>query len=39
VRERNLFGFPPPGHEYWNDQTLDDVGSRYPGMDMDPYRA
>jgi Phytanoyl-CoA dioxygenase (PhyH) len=37
VRERDLFGFPPPGHEYWNDQTLHDVGRRYPGMDMEPY--
>jgi hypothetical protein len=38
VRERDLFGFPPPGHEYWNDQTLHDVGLRYPGMDLDSYR-
>ncbi len=37
VRERDLFGFPPPGHEYWNDQTLHDVGRRYPGIDMEPY--
>ena len=37
VRERDLFGFPPPGHEYWNDQTRHDVGRRYPGMDMEPY--
>ena len=37
VRERDLFGFPPPGDEYWNDQTLHDVGRRYPGMDMEPY--
>lgn len=37
IRERDLFGFPPPGHEYWNDQTLRDVGLRYPEMDMDPY--
>ena len=38
VRERDLFGFPPPGHEYWNDQTLADVQARYPGLDMTPYR-
>lgn len=38
VRERDLFGFPPPGHAYWNDQTLADVRARYPGMDMAPYR-
>jgi len=38
VRERDLFGFPPPGHEYWNDQTVRDVGLRYPELDMEPYR-
>ena len=37
VRERDLFGFPPPGHEYWNEQTIRDVGLRYPDMDMSPY--
>jgi hypothetical protein len=38
VRERALFGFPPPGHDYWNEQTLADVARRYPGMDVEPYR-
>jgi len=38
VRERDLFGFPRPGDEYWNEQTLADVSLRYPGMDMSPYR-
>lgn len=38
VRERDLFGFPPPGSPYWNEQTLTDVAARYPGMDMTPYR-
>ena len=37
VRERDLFGFPKPGDEYWNSQTLRDVGRRYPKMDMSPY--
>jgi len=36
-RERDLFGWPPPGSEYWNEQTLADVAARYPGMDMSPY--
>ncbi len=36
-RARDLFGWPPPGSEYWNDQTLADVAARYPGMDMTPY--
>ncbi|MEM9566207.1 MAG: phytanoyl-CoA dioxygenase family protein [Actinomycetota bacterium] len=39
VRERDLFGFPKPGDPYWNEQTLRDVGARYPGMDMAPYRV
>ena len=38
VRERDLFGFPRPGADYWNEQTLTDVAARYPGMDMTPYR-
>src|SRR5580700_4914745 len=36
-RQRDLFGWPPPGSEYWNAQTLSDVAGRYPGMDMGPY--
>jgi hypothetical protein len=39
VRERDLFGFPRPGHEYWTEQTIADVAERYPGIDMSPYRA
>ncbi len=38
VDQRNLFGFPKPGDPYWNEQTLHDVGLRYPDMDMTPYR-
>lgn len=37
-RERDLFGFPPIGHDYWNDQTRRDVGLRWPGIDMSAYR-
>lgn len=36
-RERELFGIPPTGHPYWNEQTIADVGVRYPEMDMTPY--
>lgn len=39
VRERDLFGFPPPGDDYWTAETLDGVQARYPAMDMGPYRA
>lgn len=37
VRERDLFGFPPPGSDYWNDQTLADMQLRYPDVDFAPY--
>jgi ectoine hydroxylase-related dioxygenase (phytanoyl-CoA dioxygenase family) len=37
-RQRDLFGFPPVGSDYWNEQTLRDVQSRYKDMDMTPYR-
>ena len=38
VAERHLLGFPPPGHDYWTQETLKGVAARYPGMDMSPYR-
>lgn len=36
--QRSLFGFPAPGHPFWNDQTLDDLEQRYPGIDTARYR-
>jgi hypothetical protein len=38
-RQRDLFGWPPPGDPYWNSQTLSDVALRYPGIDLMPYGA
>jgi hypothetical protein len=38
-RQRDLFGWPPPGDPYWNQQTLSDVALRYPGIDLSPYGA
>ena len=38
-RQRDLFGWPPAGSDYWDAQTLADVAARYPGMDMRPYGA
>ena len=38
-RERDLFGWPPVGSDYWTPQTLRDVAARYPAMDMAPYEA
>ncbi len=37
VRQRDLFGFPPPGSAYWTPATVAGVAARYPAMDMDPY--
>ncbi|CAE7205106.1 yjbG [Symbiodinium microadriaticum] len=37
-RARCLFGFPAPSDPYWDDQTIRDVGARYPAMDMTPYK-
>ena len=36
-RQRDLFGWPPIGSDYWNVQTLRDVAARYPYMDLTPY--
>ena len=36
-RQRDLFGWPPIGSDYWNAQTLRDVAERYPGIDLTPY--
>ena len=37
-RQRELLGFPPVGHPYWDDQTVADVQARYPAMDVTPYQ-
>jgi hypothetical protein len=36
-RQRDVFGWPPAGDPYWNAQTLEGVGLRYPGLDLSPY--
>jgi Phytanoyl-CoA dioxygenase (PhyH) len=38
-QQREVLGFPPPGHAYWNADTILGVSRRYPGMDMSPYTA
>ena len=37
-RQREMVGFPAPGHSYWTPETIADVAQRYPRMDMTPYR-
>jgi ectoine hydroxylase-related dioxygenase (phytanoyl-CoA dioxygenase family) len=36
-RQRELLGFPPPGHAYWHEGTLVGIAARYPTLDMTPY--
>jgi len=36
-KQRQLLGFPPPGHDYWSEETLRRVGEIYPDMDLAPY--
>jgi hypothetical protein len=38
VRQLSALGFPPPGHRYWNEETLRGVAARYPALDMTPWR-
>ena len=38
ARQLGLFGFPPPGHPYWTDETLAGMALRYPGFDPGPWR-
>ena len=37
TRQRTAIGFPPPGHPYWNSDTLTGVAERYPGIDLSEY--
>ena len=38
AREPARLGFPPPGHEYWTEETLAGAAARFPEMDLTPYR-
>lgn len=39
VEQRCVLGFAAPGDPYWNRDTIDAVGQRYPEMDMTPYKT
>jgi ectoine hydroxylase-related dioxygenase (phytanoyl-CoA dioxygenase family) len=36
-RQREVIGFPSPGHAYWNEETIRGTAARYPGFDAAPY--
>jgi hypothetical protein len=38
VRQLEVLGFPPPGHDYWDEETLTGAADRYPGLDLTPWR-
>ncbi|MBP2336457.1 hypothetical protein JOF41_002635 [Saccharothrix coeruleofusca] len=38
-RQLALFGFPPPGHPFWTEETLAGTALRYPGLDLSPWRS
>jgi len=39
LRQLLLFGFPPPRHPFWNDQTLTAMAQHYPDLDLAPFRG
>src|ERR1700688_1465074 len=38
-RQLAVLGFPAPGHPFWTDETLAGVASRYPNLDLAPWKA
>jgi hypothetical protein len=38
-RELELFGFPPPGHEIWDEALIAETQARYPRLDMSPWKS
>jgi hypothetical protein len=38
-RQLGLFGFPPPGHPYWTEETLTGIAQRYEGLDVAAWRG
>jgi hypothetical protein len=37
-RQLTALGFPEPGHPYWTPETLAGTATRYPMLDMSPWR-
>jgi hypothetical protein len=39
VRQLCAIGFPPPGHDWWDDETIASAHERYPGIDFEAFRG
>jgi hypothetical protein len=39
VEQLAALGIPRPGHPYWTQRTIRRVQLRYPGWNLDPWRA
>jgi hypothetical protein len=39
TRQLCALGFPPPGHPYWDDETLAATQARYPQIDLTDFRS
>jgi hypothetical protein len=39
ARQLSALGVPPPGHDYWDDDTLAATARRYPRLDLSAYRG
>jgi hypothetical protein len=39
ARQLVALGFPPPGHDYWDADTLAATAARYPGLDLTPWQT
>jgi hypothetical protein len=37
-RDLELFGWPPPGHPIWDAALIEQTATRYPNLDLDPWR-
>jgi ectoine hydroxylase-related dioxygenase (phytanoyl-CoA dioxygenase family) len=38
ARQLCAIGFPPPGHPYWDEETLAATALRYPELDLSAFR-
>lgn len=38
-RQLAALGFPPPGHPYWDAETLARTAERYPSLDLAPWQV